>query len=224
MRAIMSLFVQSPFAPLQRHMDQVSSCIEKMKESFEPFFSGEIEELKKLSREVTELEHAADQIKIDIRNHLPKGLFMPVDRGNILEILALQDSIADKAEDVGVLLTIKKLEVMEGFRELFDTFVIKNIEAFYAVKHIIENLNELLQSSFGGIEAEKVKQMVDEVAFKEHEGDQIQYKLLKVLYNSEGKISFQSFNMWLHIIQEIGSIADISEKLAYRVRMTLELK
>ncbi|SCC90876.1 hypothetical protein SCG7109_AZ_00120, partial [Chlamydiales bacterium SCGC AG-110-M15] len=62
------------------------------------------------------------------------------------------------------------------------------------------------------------------VAYLEHQGDLIQRRLLKELYNSDDDLSYKDFSLWMHIINEIGSIADISEKLANRVRMTLELK
>ncbi len=223
MRAILSLFGNSPFAPLQKHMEQVTTCIEKTVEIFVPFEACDEERVTQLSNDISKLEHAADLIKNDIRNHLPKSLFLPVDRGNLLEILAIQDGIADKAEDIGILLAIKPLKLEGELKDAIHAFLDKNIDCFQAAKLVIDELHELLQSSFGGVEAEKVKQMVEDVAFKEHEADLIQRKLLKILYNNNS-IDFKEFHLWTHIIENIGAISDLSEKLANRVRMTLDLK
>jgi predicted phosphate transport protein (TIGR00153 family) len=106
----------------------------------------------------------------------------------------------------------------------FNKFLDKNFEAFHVARKIIREMHELLESSFGGIEAEKVRSLVDEVAFKEHEADLIQRDLLKALFNVEKELSYSSFYYWQRISESLGSIANLSEKLGYRVRMTLELK
>jgi uncharacterized protein len=223
MRAILSLFCHSPFAPLRQHMDEVGYCMGKIRDIIACYQKGDQDCVENLAKEISKLEHNADLTKNDIRNHLPKSMFLAIDRGNLLEILSIQDSLADKAEDIGILMTLKPYQKLEGFEEEFHEFVEKNMEAFQKVKLIIEELNELLQSSFGGVEAEKVKSMVDEVAFYEHEADLIQRRLIKILYNSEDQIPYTAFTLLMHIVKEVGSIADLSEKLANRVRMTLDL-
>ena len=224
MLTILSLFGRSPFAPLQSHMESVARCVHKLLELYEALEKKDYQHLDSLAEEISELEHNADLIKIDIRNHLPKSLFLPIDRGNLLEILALQDNIADKAEDVAVLLTLKPLELLPSFKEEFKIFLQKNIETFDGAQRIIRELNDLIESSFGGIEAEKVKSMVDEVAYKEHEVDIIQRKLLKSLFKAEDQLTFTAFHQWQKLFESIATISNLSENLAYRIRMTLELK
>ena len=69
-----------------------------------------MEKIEKLVADLSRMEHEADLTKNDIRNHFPKSLFLPIDRAHFLEILSVQDSIADKAEDIGILLTLRPLE------------------------------------------------------------------------------------------------------------------
>ena len=109
MSTIGKLFGRSPFGQIQQHMEQVSKCIKKMAEAIQAARAGKFEELDQLSAEVSKLEHQADQIKNDIRERLLKRVFMPIDRGEVLEILSLQDSLADTAEDVCKVLTFKPL-------------------------------------------------------------------------------------------------------------------
>ncbi|MDB4458883.1 DUF47 family protein, partial [bacterium] len=54
---------------------------------------------------------------------------MPIDRSEVLEILSLQDSLADTAEDVCKVLTLKRLPFPEDLVEDFDKFVGFNIKA-----------------------------------------------------------------------------------------------
>jgi len=222
--AIMNLFGRSPFAPLQSHMNQVSECVRHLKTLFEAVKRKDYDEVQLITDKISELEHEADVTKNDIRNHLPKSLFLPIDRGNLLEVLGLQDKIADRAEEVAILLTLKQIDMLDTFKDDFNEFLDKNIETFDCARLIIKEMHELLESSFGGAEAIKVRAMVDEVSFKEHEADIIQRKLLKSLFKAENEMTYSSFHLWLKIFETLGSISNLSEKLANRVRLMLELK
>lgn len=224
MLTILRLFGRSPFAPLQSHMEIVTKCVHGLPALFEALEKKDYVQLEHLSEDISHLEHEADLIKNNIRNHLPKSLFLPIDRANLLEILSIQDSIADKAEDIAVLVTLKPLEVLPIFKQEFKLFLHKNIETFDEAKLIIKELQDLVESSFGGMEAAKVRSMVDEVAYREHEVDIIQRQLLKSLFKAEDQLTYITFHQWQRLFESIASISNLSENLAYRIRMTLELK
>lgn len=224
MLTIAKLFGKSPFAPLQTHMEKVSKCVEKLPQILEAASKGDEKTVQELSQTISRLEHEADLTKNDIRNHLPKSLFLPIDRSDLLDILSLQDDLADKAEDIGILLTFRKLDHFEKMGEDFLRFCNKNIEVCTLARKVIKELDELLESSFGGVEAEKVKNMIEQVAFQEHEIDRLQYQLVKKLYSYGDSLSHVSFHLWTTIIKEVGSLSNLAEKLGDRVRMILEVK
>lgn len=224
MLTIAKLFGKSPFAPLQTHMNKVASCIDKLTRVFEVLPKQDMGKIEQLVSELSALEHEADLTKNDIRNHLPKSIFLPIDRGHFLEILSIQDSIADKAEDVGLLLTLRPLELFKDFMSETQAFYKKNTDVFWSTRQIMQEIDELLESSFGGIEAEKVKSMVEHTAYKEHEADRNQRTLMKQLFLQGDTLSTPSFYLWLKLIEEVGYLSNLSEKLANRIRMVLELK
>lgn len=224
MRTFLNLFGRSPFTPLQAHMQNVADCVHQLPKLFEALAEKDYPKVEKIAAAISDYEHQADITKNDLRNHLPKSLFLPIDRTNLLEILGLQDSIADRSEDIAVLVTLKPLEVLDSFKADFKLFLDKNIETFDEVQKIIKELHELLESSFGGLEAEKVKVMVESVAFKEHEADILQRNLLKAFFSDEGPLTVSTFHLWQRIFESIASISDLSQNLANHVRMTLEIK
>lgn len=224
MLTIAKLFGRSPFAPLQTHMNRVGSCIEKLTAIFHVLSKKDFEKIEKLSADLCKLEHEADLTKNDIRNTLPKSLFLPIDRGHFLDILSIQDSIADKAEDIGILLTLRPLEPLESLETEIQAFFKKSSAVFWASHQIIREIDELLESSFGGIEAEKVKSMVEHAAHLEHESNLMERSLMKKLFCHGDSLSHTAFYMWRHLIEELGALAALSEKLANRIRMVLELK
>jgi predicted phosphate transport protein (TIGR00153 family) len=217
------LFGKSPFAPLQAHMEKVALCVERVPELFDLLRKKDHAGIAILAKEISKLEHGADLTKNDIRNQLPKSLFMPVDRGSLLEILALQDCLADKAEDIGVLLTFRDLELIPELDALFIPFLQKNMDTYFAVQKIVQELNDLLETSFGGVEAVKVRDMVHNVAHLEHEVDIQQRELLKMLFRQDD-LPTPVFNLWLLVTEAVADLSNLSEKLAHRIRMTLEVK
>jgi predicted phosphate transport protein (TIGR00153 family) len=149
---------------------------------------------------------------------------MPISKAALLEILSLQDDIADDCEDIGVLLTLKDLTLKDIFKDDFKSFLNKNLETYELIKKIIDEFDNLLETSFTGREAEKVKSMVYNVALKEHESDLTQRKLLKNIFKNEDHFTHAEFQLWLLILREIRTLSNTSEKLAHRIRNLLDLE
>ncbi len=97
MRTFLNLFGRSPFTPLQSHMQNVADCVHQLMDLFEALENKNFERVEKIANAISEHEHIADITKNDIRNHLPKSLFLPIDRSQLLEILGILDGIADRA-------------------------------------------------------------------------------------------------------------------------------
>jgi uncharacterized protein len=223
MLTIAKLFGKSPFAPLQNHMEKVHSCVLLLEDLFIALKEKNYTKVKEIALNISKKEHEADLTKNDIRNHLPKSLFLPIDRSVFLEILSLQDSFAGTAEDIAVIVTLKEIthyDEIEGFEEFYK----KNIKSFLLAYDVVKEFDNLLESSFGGAEAQKVKHMIEQLAFREHELDILGYNLLKKLYSLTDKFSYSTFFLWHTILKEVGELSNIAERLGNRIRMVLELQ
>ncbi len=222
MKNIMSVFGRSPFVPLQMHMEKVSVCVDKIPEILELYRQGDADAVEKLSKQISKLEHEADLIKHDIRGSLPRGIFTPVNRSNILRILDIQDKIANKAENMGILLTFKHAKRFDGFDERLNEFMELCIATFHGAELVIERLDELVETGFGGQEANNVHELIDKVAVLEHEVDVNQRELIRRLLEYEDSISYGDFFLWTRMIRQLSGIADSADELAAAVRLLLE--
>lgn len=218
------LFAKAPYAHLQLHMEKVAAALATLAEIFQEFETSPMPQLEIIARKVSEFEHEADLIKNDIRTSLPKSYLFSVDRHNFLEILTIQDDLADIAEDIANLLTVKRVSILPEMKEDFQLYVRKNMDAAYDAKDLIFLFDQLVEASFGGRIAESVKERIDQSAYKEHEADLIKQKLMKQLFNSENRLTSADFYLWVRLIDYIGYISHHSEKLALRVGMLLQLK
>ena len=105
------LFGQSPFTALQAHMNVVLRCAREVQPLIEALVAKDQARVTQLKESIFELEAEADRLKHELRAHLPKSLFMPVDRRDLLEVLRLQDTIANTAQDIAGLLIERKMSI-----------------------------------------------------------------------------------------------------------------
>ena len=105
------LFGRSPFKALQTHMRVVLECASEVKPLIEALARSDEAEVIRIKDRIFEREAKADKIKNKLRLHLPKSLFMPVERRDLLEILHLQDTIANRAQDIAELLIERKMRI-----------------------------------------------------------------------------------------------------------------
>ena len=98
------IFGSSPVAPLQEHMDKCYRCAKELIPFFEAVTRKDWDSVQQSRHKISELENEADDLKQEIRGHLPKSLFMPVPREDLLELLLVQDRIANRTRDVSGLI------------------------------------------------------------------------------------------------------------------------
>ena len=123
---ISSMFAKSPFKPLQDHMDKVIESIAPLKEFFEALQDQNYAKVEEIQQQISVAEEAADTIKNEVRNHLPRNIFMPINRRDLLEMLDMQDSIADVAQDIVILLNIRRMNLTKELGQDVINFVKKS--------------------------------------------------------------------------------------------------
>jgi predicted phosphate transport protein (TIGR00153 family) len=220
-RTIFELFAKSPFGPLQDHMVKVMDCVRLVPDLFRALEEGDRGKLKQVCESVKQAEYDADEIKNQIRGDLPSTVFTPVDRTDLLDILRFQDNISDVAEDVAVLLTMKDFPFPEEIRGPFWKFmdqVMVTVEQYFKIN---DELDELMEASFGGAEAGKVLQMITQLSEMEHDTDRKQHDLLRQLLSMEEELGALNIILWMRVFQLVGDIANGAERTGNRLRLFL---
>jgi predicted phosphate transport protein (TIGR00153 family) len=218
---IASLLGSSPFKPMQAHMRVVIACVSEVPALFDALISNDGEALKTQKEKIFSKEQEADDLKHDIRAHLPKSLFMPVDRRDLLEVLNMQDSIADTAQDIAGLLMERDMQVPEGMAEPLTALVQRCVDTCAQAGTIIDELDELIEMGFRGREATKVEEMVEKLNTIEDETDEMGMALARTLFSKEDDMKPVSVMFWYQIIQWIGDLADYAEKVGDRMRLLI---
>ncbi len=218
---LLKLFGQSPFGPLQEHMRVVVLCADKVPGLFDALCDGDEKKIRQIRDEIFALENKADEIKNELRSHLPKTLFMPVDRRDILEILDLQDSIADTAQDIAGALMVRRPKVLDSIRSPLMDLTGRCLEACHQMARIMEQLDELVETGFRGRGSEVVLSMINELNQIETDTDHKAIDLLKELFAHEAEIDPVSLMVWHRLIRWVGDLADYAEKVGNRLRLLI---
>ena len=219
--SIFDLFRKSPFIAINEMMKEVVECTNRIPDLYEAFINGDEEEVKRLAKEISDHEYNTDKIKDSIRQSLPNSIFMPVARGDILQIITSMDAIADRSEDVGVLMTFKRIYVPDEIKGKIKGFTKAVLDVVELSKQVIEELEALREASFSGPEAKEVISLLDKVNESEHKTDVMQYDLTKIIIDKSDEMNCASLILWLKIIEATGDIANAAEKMCNRIRLII---
>ena len=218
---LFKLFGQSPFKPLQAHMRVVVRCADQVPGLFEALCAGDSGKIDTVKQHIFTLENEADGIKNELRAHLPKSLFMPVDRRDLLEILDLQDSIADTAQDIAGMLVVRPMALPQPMHAPLLDLTRRCVNACQHMGRIMEQLDELVETGFRGRESERVLAMIDELNRIETDTDQKALEVMRQLFSHEEEMGAVSIMLWRRVIHWVGDLANYAEKVGNRLRLLL---
>ena len=215
-----NFFARSPIRPMQQHMKAAVSCAREVLPLFEDMAAGRVDQLPERRRKIDELEHAADEIKHEIRSHLPKRLFMAVERRDMLEILDCQDSIADVAQDIAGLADQRSMTIPEGLAEPLLELVRRVLEACSHAERVIDELDELVETGFGDREVARVEEMLRELSRLESDTDELAERAARKLFSMEEQLGVSTV-FWHQMINWVGDLADYAERVGNRLRLLI---
>lgn len=218
---IFNLFGRSPIRPLQEHMAVVHKCVAKL----QPFFAAVIEQnwqvAGEIQQQIADLEGEADEIKRDLRLHLPKGLFMAVSRLDTLELLSRQDQLANLAEDISGLVFGRKMQLPEIIQQDYLAFLQRCVDASYQAHKAIKELDKLFEVGFSGEEVHIVEEMIEILYKIEGDTDEIQIKIRRALFENEDSLAPIHAIFLYKIIEWTGDLANRAQHVGDSLQMLL---
>ena len=222
--SILGVFAKSPIKPLEKHIRLVTKCCNQLTPFFAACADQDWSTAGKLRSKISKYERDADALKRQIRLELPGGLFMPVDRADLLELLTQQDKIANKAKDIAGRILGRKLVIPETLQASFVTYVARNIDAAEKAADAINELDDLLETGFRGREVELVEKMINQLDEIEDDTDGMQIKLRSDLLAIENDLNPVDVMFLYQIIEWIGDLADLAERVGARLEILLARK
>jgi len=193
----------------------------QLKPFFKAIISNDWSVAENLQETIRQFENEADDLKKEIRLHLPTGIFMPVSRIDLLEMLRIQDLVANKAKDIAGLMLGRRMELPDEISGDMITFVDRCVDATAQARNAINELDELIETGFRGAEVELVQSMIKKLDSIENETDEIQIRLRARLFGLEDRLPAVQVMFLYQVIDWIGEIADLSQRVGSRLEYLL---
>ncbi len=219
--SFLGVFAKSPIKPMIEHIDEVHRCAESLKDFFQAVYKGDWDAAEEQRKRIVTLEQAADKLKRDIRLNLPGGLFMPVERTDLLELVSQQYRIANKAKDISGLITGRQLQIPAHLVEGFNSYLNRCIDAVAKARDTIGEFDDLLETGFRGRERTLVDNFIKELDEIEADTDELQVKLRQQFRQVENDMNPLDAMFLYRILDWVGDLADLSERVGARFELML---
>jgi len=203
------------------NMQKVEECVALLPQFLEAVFAQDWDEMMRLQKLTRSKENEADELKKALRLNLPKGLFMPVSRIDLLNLLSSQDKIANKAKDIAGLITGRRMKFPESVQTALKAYLVRSIDATSQAGKAIRQLDELLESGFKGKEVTIAAEMITELDQIENDVDVLQIKMRRQLFELEENLPAVDVIFFYKVIDWIGDLADLSQQVGSRLELLL---
>ncbi|QKX16185.1 TIGR00153 family protein [Microbulbifer sp. YPW1] len=218
---IANLFGRSPIKPIKEHMATAHEASADLVPFFDALMKGDFSTAKTVQQRISASENRADDIKKDLRLHLPDSLFMPVSRTDLLELLHVQDKVANKAQDIAGLAIGRQMEVPASMHSMMGTFVESAVAASAQALKAINELDELLESGFSGREVDITRRMTEELDELERKSDKLEVEVRASLFKLEKDLPPVDVIFLYRVIEWVGDLADEAHGVGNRLQLLL---
>ena len=218
---ITSLFGKSPISPLQQHMKKVHSCIKEFGLFAKAANAEDWEKAQVAQISIAQKEHKADKLKKKLRMNLPSTFMMPFSRRDLLDVLLIQDSIANITKDLAGLMMTRRMVFPKEFAEDFIKLTGLCIKTSAAALVAINELDELLETAFSSRQRKLVHQMIKKINELEHDTDIAQSEIREKLFALESSLAPVDVMFYYRAIEWLGETADAAQKVGSRFEVML---
>ena len=218
---VANIFGASPVQPLEKHIDVAFRCAKELRVLFSAVIAGDWEAASAARDKIDEFEEQADDLKKEIRLNLPRSLFMPVPREDLLGLLHVQDKIANRTRDVARIVLGRKMAIPEAISQAFLEFVDRNIAAAKKARKSVRELDELFTAGFRGAEVELVSGLIEELDTIETETDDRQEALRASLFEIESTLNPVDAVFLYEVIDLVWKIAESADQVGRRLELLL---
>ena len=219
--SISGLFGSSPIRPLQQHMASVQACVKQLLPYIDAVLQQDWDTAATHQANISQLERDADKLKRELRLRMPNSLFMPVSRRDLLEVLTMQDKVANTAKDIAGVILGRKMVFPNALGPKIREFVERSVDASAQAQTAINELDELVETGFRGTEVELVSAMIQKLDAIEQETDRLQIQIRAELIPLEHELPPIDVMFMYKVIDSIGDLGDRAQQVGSRLELLL---
>ena len=218
-RTFSELISKSPFGPIQVHMGKSKECAKELLVFLDAATDNDWDKATISRKQIIQLEKDADELKAETRDLLPKGMFLFVPRGDLLDLIGLADEIPNTIKDVSGLIYVRKMVIPSQISSSFKEFTTEAVSAVSTAAAAIDQLNEVSRLAFGSKASAELDKIISGLDSQEREIDQLEVVVRQQLFDIEKDLPPVDVIFLYDVINKIGELADRAEQLGHRLTL-----
>lgn len=218
-RTFSELISKSPFGPIQVHMGKSKECAKELLVFLDAATDNDWDKATISRKQIIQLEKDADELKAETRDLLPKGMFLFVPRGDLLDLIGLADEIPNTIKDVSGLIYGRKMVIPSQISSSFKEFTTEAVSAVSTAAAAIDQLNEVSRLAFGSKASAELDKIISGLDSQEREIDQLEVVVRQQLFDIEKDLPPVDVIFLYDVINKIGELADRAEQLGHRLTL-----
>ena len=184
-----------------KHLDLAEDSLKTGIQTIEKYLSHNIDDAKRLAREVRQIESNADVVRYDIRDKLYSGAYLPLLREDIYKLVESVDKVANAGEASCDFFLNQRPNIPDEFRADFTKITTESLG-------IIDNLKLAVLCYFKGeCKIETVREHTKEIGLQESRVDKLEWDITKAVFTSSMDFAHQ-----IHLKNCLDHIVEVSDR------------
>ena len=188
---------------------------------FEAVTSDDWEQARQIQQRVTQFGQQANELKKELRVHIPKRLFLPLPRTDLLELLASQDRLPNRAKDITGIIIGRRMSIPSSMHEEMNEFVQASVAAAEQALVAISEFDKLIESGFDYRELSLISTMIKQLDELEEKSDRLEIGVRTSLFALETQLPPVDVMFLYNIIDWVGDIANRAHDVGGRLHLLL---
>ena len=216
---ISDLISRSPFGPIQVHMEKSKECAEELLVFLDAVIDNDWNKVNTSREKIIALEKDADKLKAETRDLLPKGMFLFVPRGDLLDLIGLADEIPNTIKDISGLVYGRQIVIPPQISPSFKEFASEAVEIVSTAALAVDQLSEVSRLAFGSRASDALKKIISKLDSLEAESDKSEVTVRRQLFDIEKDLPPVDVMFLYDVINKIGELADRAEQVGHRLTL-----
>ena len=216
---ISDLISRSPFGPIQVHMEKSKECAEELLVFLDAVIDNDWNNANTSRKKIKALEKDADKLKAETRDLLPKGMFLFVPRGDLLDLIGLADEIPNTIKDISGLVYGRQIVIPPQISPSFKEFASEAVEIVSTAALAVDQLSEVSRLAFGSRASDALKKIISKLDSLEAESDKSEVTVRRQLFDIEKDLPPVDVMFLYDVINKIGELADRAEQVGHRLTL-----
>ena len=213
------LIGKSPLGPIQAHMEKSKDCAEELVTFIKAVIKDDWDKASLSREKIVILEKEADLLKAETRHLLPKGLFLSVPRGDLLDLIGLADEIPNTVKDISGLVLGRHMTIPKSICGAFEELIKEAVSIVTTTATGIDQLSEVSRLAFGSRASSKLDKIISQLDSLEANNDDVEITVRRQLFNLEKDLPPVDVMFLYDVINKLGELADRAEQVGHRITL-----